>query len=440
MPGKRRAFRIRYESHLLCRCGCSFIAAFAGPAEAVISQPVEIVASDLDFSPLHQRMQFYVDEGILSCVNTLVMRGTDVLDFQRFGFMDLESRRPLTEDAIYRMYSNTKIVTSVAAMQLFEQGRMPLDAPVADYLPAFADMQVLREDARSADDVVPARETMRIRHVMSHSAGLSYGFIEPESVIDQAYVAAGIDILSDFSLTLETLCDRLAALPLVYEPGTQWRYSFATDVLARLVEVVSGARFDDYLKANLFEPLGMVDTDFWVPPEKRDRFVTMYAPEDLFDPMKPGLVKVDDPQEGAYTRQRNLLSGGGGLVSTVQDYLTFIRMIVSGGSWQGAKILEPETLALMRSNQLPAGVGVNFPMWDMPGTVFGLGFALKSALAEDDPAGMRNEYHWGGMAGTHSWMAPEAGITGMCMTQRMPGFWHPFSHEFKSLAYRIAAG
>jgi CubicO group peptidase (beta-lactamase class C family) len=206
------------------------------------------------------------------------------------------------------------------------------------------------------------------------------------------------------------------------------------------VEVVSGKRFDDYLKTHIFEPLAMHDTDFWVPPEKTDRFTTMYAPTDFLDPMKPGLVKVDDAQDGSYTRERALLSGGGGLVSTVQDYLAFIRMIVNGGSWQGARILSPETLTLMRTNQLPTGIGVNFPFWDMPGTVFGLGFALKAQLAEGEPAGMLNEYHWGGMAGTHTWMAPEAGITGMCMTQRMPGFWHPFSHEFKALAYGISAG
>jgi len=398
-----------------------------------------VVANDLDFSPIHDRLRFYVDKGILSCANSLVMRGTDVLDFSRFGYMDLDTQAPLAEDAIYRMYSNTKIVTSVAAMQLYEQGRFKLDDPVAEYIPAFADMQVLTSDASSAADVVPATEPMRIRHILSHSAGLSYGFIEPESVVDQAYAAAGIDILNDFSLTLETLCEKLGSLPLAYQPGTRWRYSFATDVVARLVEVLSGQRFDAYLKANIFEPLNMDDTDFWVPPEKCDRFITMYAPTDLLDPMKPGLVKVDDPHEGSYTRERNLLSGGGGLVSTVQDYLAFIRMIVSGGTWQGARILAPETLTLMRTNQLPEGVGVSFPMWDMPGTVFGLGFALKERLAEGEPAGMRNEYHWGGMAGTHTWMAPEAGITGICMTQRMPGFWHPFSHEFKALAYSIAA-
>ncbi len=417
---------------------CSLIAGSPRCREFLISQPIDVVDSDLDFSPIHERLAFYVDEGILSCANSLIMRGTDVIDFQRFGYMDLESKTPLAEDAIYRMYSNTKIVTSVAAMQLHEQGAFSLDDPVADYIPAFADMQVLKADAGSAADVEPASEPMRIRHILSHSSGLSYGFIEPDSIVDQAYAAAGIDILNDFSLTLETLCEKLGGLPLAYQPGTQWRYSFATDVVARLVEVVSGKRFDEYLKTHIFEPLDMSDTDFWVPPEKTDRFTTMYAPTDLLDPMKPGLVKVDDPRDGSYTRERNLLSGGGGLVSTVQDYLAFLRMIVNGGSWQGARILAPETLTLMRTNQLAPGVGVSFPMWNMPGTVFGLGFALKAELSDGEPAGMLNEYHWGGMAGTHSWMAPEAGITGLCMTQRMPGFWHPFSHEFKALAYGIS--
>ncbi|MFV2089601.1 MAG: serine hydrolase domain-containing protein [Pseudomonadales bacterium] len=383
-------------------------------------------------------MQWYVDQEILSCANTLILRGTEVVDFARFGYMDLESKRPLIEDAIYRMYSNTKIVTSVALMQLFEQGRFALEDPLGDYLPAFQNMQVLKAGAISVEDTEPVSEPVRVRHILSHSAGLSYGFIEPESVVDRSYAQAGIDVLNDFSITLEGLCDKLGALPLAYQPGTQWRYSFATDVAARLVEVLSNARFDDYLVANIFEPLGMVDTDFWVPPEKCDRFVTMYAPTDLLDPMKPGLVKVDDPHEGTYTAERAFLSGGGGLVSTVSDYLSFIQMIVNGGSWQGIRILKAETLELMRSNQLSAGVEVNFPMWSMPGTVFGLGFALKESVSADEPAMMKDEYHWGGMAGTHSWMAPGAEISGMCMTQRMPGFWHPFSHEFKAMAYRIA--
>ena len=385
-------------------------------------------------------MQWYVDQNILSCCNTLVMRGTDVLDFKTFGYMDLQSKEPLKPDAIYRMYSSTKLITSAALMMLFEEGRVGLDDPLSDYLPGFAEPMVLKADAQSVDDVEAAHSEIVIRQVLSHSAGFSYGFIEPDSVIDKAYASRGIGALDRSDVTLEGLCDALATLPLAYQPGSYWRYSFATDVVARLIEVISGMGFDAFLKARIFDPLGMVDTDFWVPADKADRLVTMYAPEDVLQPMQGGLVKADDNREGIYNQPRAMLSGGGGLVSTVSDYLTFIRMIVAGGEWAGVRCLQPATLQLMRTNQLADGVGVNFPMWRMPGTVFGLGFALREQLGPDDPPGAQGEYHWGGMAGTHAWMAPAADLTGMCMTQRMPGFWHPFSQDFKKFAYELPVG
>ena len=396
------------------------------------------VDHDLDFAPLHSRMQHYIDKDILSCISTLVMRGTDVLDYSTFGYMDKESAAPLTQDAIYRMYSNTKIVTSVALMMLYEEGKFSLDDPLSKFMPDFADPKVLRADAKSAEDVEACTSPILIRHLLSHSAGLSYGFIEPESIIDQAYNGGGLNVLGDFSIDLEEFSHRVSQLPLAYQPGTSWRYSVATDICARLIEVLSGQAFDVFLQQRIFTPLAMSDTDFWVPPEKAHRFITMYSPTDMLDPMKPGMVKADDPMSGQYNSQRVLKMGGGGLVSTIPDYLTFIRMIVNQGEWQGVRLLKPETLALMRTNQLAPGVGVAFPMWQMPGTVFGLGFALHETLQDGDPAGAKGEYHWGGMAGTHSWMAPEAGITGICATQRMPGFLHPFSHDFKRMSYAIA--
>ena len=402
---------------------------------------MQIESSDFDFTEIHAAMRKYVDDGILSCVSTIVMRGTDVLDYSLHGYMDTESKQPLREDAIYRMYSNTKIVTSVALMKLLEAGRFALDDPLSKYMPEFSDPQVLNADAESTADVEAASNEILIRHILSHSAGLSYGFIEPESVIDRADLGGGVNVLADASIDLEEFAARVAKLPLAYQPGTDWRYSVATDICARLVEVLSGQKFDDYLKQEIFGPLEMVDTDFWVPPEKADRFITMYAPVDLFDPMKPGMTKADDPVGGQYNSQRALLSGGGGLVSTISDYMTFIRMIVNGGEIDGVRILQPSTLALMRTNQLADGVEVKFPMWNMPGTVFGLGFALQETLVADRHPAAQDEYHWGGMAGTHTWMAPHAadgqGIMGMCSTQRMPGFWHPFSHDFKRLTYKL---
>ena len=399
---------------------------------------MKTIKSDYDFSPMHQRMQFYVDENILSCCASVVLKGTDLVDYKTFGYMDIESKVALCEDAIYRMYSNTKLVTSVAMMMLHEEKAFDLDDPLAKFIPEFDNATVLKPEATNSTDTVAATNMISIRHLLSHSAGLSYGFIEPSSVIDQAYLNAGINVLSEADLTLEEFCGRIAQLPLAFQPGSSWRYSVATDVCARLVEVLSGQRFDEYLRDRLFGPLGMVDTDFWVPEEKSHRFVTMYSPEDLFSPMKPGMNKADDSHSGQYNQPRALLSGGGGLVSTVADYSSFLRMIVNGGEWAGVRILQPETLQLMRSNQLADGVNVAFPMWAMPGTVFGLGFALKNELQPEDPKVALGEYHWGGMAGTHSWMAPAADLTGFCLTQRMPGFWHPFSHEFKTMVYDIA--
>ena len=399
---------------------------------------MDIKATSLDFTPMHKQMAAYVDQNILSCCATLIMKGQEIIDYKTFGYMDLESKEPLRSDAIYRMYSNTKLVTSVALMMLYEEGLFDLDDPLAKYMPQFDGLSVLKPDAKTAEDTVEAQQLILIRHILSHSAGFSYGFIEPNSVIDQAYLQGGLNVLADSSIDLEEFCDRVARLPLAYEPGTSWRYSVATDVCARLVEVLSGQKFDEFLQQRVFAPLDMVDTGFWVPPEKTHRFITQYAPTDFLDPMKPGLVKADDPVSGQYNKLRALLSGGGGLVSTVADYVKFLQMIVGGGQGESVRLLKASTLEEMRRNQLAPDVHVAFPMWSMPGTTFGLGFALKQTLQSTDPVTAQDEYHWGGMAGTHSWMAPNAGITGFCLTQRMPGFWHPFSHEFKAQAYAIA--
>ena len=396
---------------------------------------IETKPTQLDLSAMHARMQWYVDEEMIPFCTTLVMEGTDIVDVKTFGSMDGGAGRPLQPDTIYRIYSNTKIVTSVAAMMLWEAGKFDLDDPLEKFIPDFADLQALKANATSIEDVEPANSPITIRQLLSHTSGLSYGFIEPESIIDKAYVAGGINALATSGQTLKGLCEALGKQPLAFQPGTFWRYSLATDVTARLIEVISGQTFDEFLKENIFVPLGMNDTGFYVPEDKQDRFSTMYRPKDFLDPLAKGLVKADDPHEGLYSKPNTFLSGGGGLCSTLIDYIKLIQLIVNQGEWQGTQLLKPETLDLMRTNQLPAGVVVNFPMWDMPSTTFGLGFALKDAPGEGEPSGAIGEYHWGGMAGTHSWMSPGTGITAMCMTQRMPGFWHAFSHDFKQLVY-----
>ena len=397
------------------------------------------VNKNLDFTELHERMDWYVNEGVIPFVSTLVLKGDDVLDQSFHGSADHASGQLLNAETIFRMHSSTKIACSIAAMTLWEQGKFKLDDPLEKFIPEFEDMQVLKANAATIDETEPALSSIQVNQIMSHTAGFSYGFIEPNSVIDTAYNAQAINPFAPGSeMTLESMCQALGKLPLVYEPGTFWRYSFATDVLARLIEVISGQRFDAYLKETIFEPLKMHDTDFYVPEEKLDRLSTMYLPDDMLDSMSPCSLPMDSKESPTNSNLPSFLSGGGGLFSTLSDYLSFTRMILNQGSLGDANILKPDTLALMRTNQCAEGVGVNFPMWDMPDTTFGLGFALKNRPAAGEPASAAGEYHWGGMAGTHFWWSPKANITGICMTQRMPGFWHPFSQDFKRLAYKIA--
>lgn len=401
-------------------------------------ETLEVVDRGYDFSALDKRMQWYIDSEILGCCASVVIKNGEVVHFNTQGFRDVESQDALREDAIFRMYSNSKLVTSVAAMILIEDGRLELDAPLAKYLPEFSDLSALKSDAKSVDDVEPLASAPTVRQAMSHSAGLSYGFIEPMSVVDQAYTAAGIDILGDRTMTLADLSNRVASVPLAYQPGTAWRYSFGTDILARLVEVASGEAFDDFLSSHIFAPLAMPDTGFHVPEHKHGRLVSMYAAGDLFDPMKPGLPKVDSSESGQYLIKPSLLSGGGGLVSTISDYVRFLLMLRAGGSLDGVRIISEESVLKMRTNELAQGLHVSFPMWAMPGTVFGLGFAVRDSLTEEDHPSAMGEYFWGGMAGTHSFFSPKADLIGFNLTQRMPGYWHPFSHDWRAEVYRVA--
>lgn len=387
---------------------------------------------------IDEAMQRYIDEAIVPGVSFLILKDTEIIYERHLGFANIESKAPLSADAIFRIASNTKLITSVVLMMLYEQGKFGLDDGVHHYLPAFGDMTVLRPNAKSLDDVESAESPMTIRQLLSHSAGLSYGFVEPESVIDQAYNAAGLGGLGGTEVDLAAYTDAVANLPLAYQPGSNWRYSVATDICGRLIEVLSGKRLDQAIDDLLLQPLGMADTGFYVKPENRDRLCTLYAPLEPFKPMQGGLQAMPASADFSADERPRFLSGGGGMVSTLHDYARFIQMIVNQGQWHGHQYLLPETLRLMRENQLAEGVSVNFPFWPMPGTVFGLGFAVKQKPDAQESKLAVNEYHWGGLLGTHSWIAPEAGVSGLCFTQRMPGFWHPFSHEFKHLVYAAA--
>lgn len=393
-------------------------------------QDLKVTARGYDFTDAHAAMQRYVDGNILSGVSSAVLVGRDLIDVNCAGWADKEAQTALRADHIFRVFSNTKLVTSCAALLLFEEGKFRLDDPIEKYIPQLGNRKVLRADAASLDETEPAKSSITIRHLMSHSSGLSYGFFDPGTTIFKAYNERGVH---NPTTTLAQMVDVLADLPLIYHPGTSWEYSVATDVLARLVEVISGQPFDKFIQSRIFAPLGMVDTGFVVPEKDHVRLVRYYAGADLMEPMKPGLTRTDNaPYPGAYLRPIARLNGGGGLVSTLPDMVALIRSLLPGGP----TLLKPETIAAAMTNQLPDGQWIRFAMMgEMPGQVHGLmgGLIAKpSPLMHPDAAG---ELYWGGVAGTQWWISPKTNSAGLMMTQRQMSFIHPFVFEFKRLAY-----
>lgn len=394
-------------------------------------EDMTVTAANYDFSMVHAAMRRYVDREILAGVSHAVLCGRDLVDVGYAGWADRERDTALRVDHLFRVFSNTKLVTSCAVLLLFEEGRFGLDEPIERYIQQFANRRVLRPGATALDDTEPARGPITIRHLMSHSSGLSYGFLDPGAIICEAYNERKV---VNPATPLSDMIDVLADLPLVFHPGTSWEYSVATDVLARLVEILSGQRFDAFIKSRILEPLGMADTAFVVPNDKRDRLTAYYRGADLMNPMKPGLTRIDDaPYPDAYLRAVPRLSGGGGLVSTLPDMVALVRSLLPGG----ATLLKPETIALMMTNQLPEGIHIRFPMaGDVPGMGHGLAGAVTLVPSSLDPAGANGEFQWGGVAGTHWWISRKANLAGVLMTQREMAFWHPFSFEFKKLVYQ----
>jgi CubicO group peptidase (beta-lactamase class C family) len=391
-------------------------------------EDMKVTTTGYDFRPAHAAMQRYVDGNLLSGFSSAVLVGRDLVDVSCIGWADKEARTPLRADHIFRIFSNTKLITSCAALLLLEDGRFQLDDPIERFIPQLANRRVLRPGATSPDQTEPAVRPITIRHLMSHSSGLSYGLLDPGTLIFKAYNARKVN---NPATTLAEMIDVLAELPLAYHPGTSWEYSVAIDVLARLVEVISGQRFDAFIQSRILGPLGMADTGFVV--SDRDRLVAFYAGADPFDPMKPGLTRADAlPYPDAYLRPFPRQAGGAGLVSTLPDMLALIRSLLPGGR----TLLKPDTIELMMTNQLPEGVWIRFPAY---GEIRGRGHGLAGALILEpsmfDHQDARGELFWGGRAGTQWWISPGRNTAGLIMAQREMGFAHPFAVEFKRLAY-----
>ncbi|MES2196907.1 MAG: serine hydrolase domain-containing protein [Pseudomonadota bacterium] len=393
-------------------------------------QDMKVTGAGYDFGAAHAAMRRLVDGDILSGVSSAVLVGRDLVDVNCAGWADREAQVPLRSDHLFRVFSNTKLITSCAALLLFEEGRFRLDDPIEKFIPQLGNRHVLRPAATSLEDTEPASGSITIRQLLSHSSGLSYGLFDPGSVMFRAYQQRKV---LNPATVLADMVDQLAELPLVYHPGTSWEYSVATDVVGRLVEVISGEALDKFIERRIFAPLGMVDTAFAVPDKDHSRLAAYYAGADLIDPMKPGLTRTDNaPWPGAYLRAVPRLSGGGGLVSTLPDMVALVRSLLPGGP----TLLKPETIAQMMTNQLPDGVWMRFPMTgELVGKGYGLAGALTVRPSPFDHADSTGEFWWGGMAGTQWWISPKTGVAGLLMTQRHMGFFHPFAIEFKRLAY-----
>ncbi len=389
------------------------------------AEPSAVGLSAEKLSEIRPAMQRYVDEGKLPGVVTLLARRGKIAHFEAVGYMDVEAKRPMRRDAIFRIYSMSKPITSVAVMTLYEAGKFELDDPVSKFIPQLKGLKVVGDLRDSSVPPVEPQREMTVRDLLRHTAGLTYGYFG-NTVVDRQYRSVK---LLDRTSSLEQMIDKLSKIPLLYQPGSRWHYSVAVDVLGRLVEVLSGERFDVYLQQHIFEPLDMRDTAFYVPEEKLDRFTTNYRPG------RDGLVPIDEPESSTYRRSPSLLSGGGGLVSTTRDYLRFCQMLLNGGRLNGVQILRPETVALMTRNHLPEKlVPIGFGLVKRPGVGFGLGFSVRVEATGDEPPGAVGEYGWGGAASTLFWISPREEMIGIAMTQRMPVDTR-YAQEFRRIAY-----
>jgi CubicO group peptidase (beta-lactamase class C family) len=378
----------------------------------------------------------YVDDGRLPGWLIVVSRGGRVAHLSRYGQRDREQSLPVEVDTIWRLASMTKPITSVAAMMLYEEGAFELKDPVARWIPAFENPRVYRSGFGARAETRPAVEPIRVWHLLTHTAGLTYGFHYAHPV-DALYRAAGFEWGAPPDLDLEGCCNVWAALPLLFEPGTEFNYSVATDVLGRLVEVISGQPLDDFFRTRIFEPLGMTDTAFWADGSAAERLAATYAA----NPEGPHAPAI--PIDGSFfLRRPPMWSGGGGLVGTARDYHRFALMMRGGGELEGVRLLSPRTVAYMTRNQLPGGADLEqFGRPLFAETTFdGVGFGLGLSVVTDPAAGKvlcgLGEFGWGGAYSTAFWVAPEEDLTVLFFTQLLPSSTHPIRSQLKQLVYQ----
>ncbi|MEN6543928.1 serine hydrolase domain-containing protein [Parvibaculum sp.] len=379
----------------------------------------------------------YVDKGKLAGLSTLVSRRGQIVHFESIGKRDRDLGAPMERDSIFRIYSMSKPITSVALMMLFEEGHFQLNHEVARYIPEFRKLRVWAGGTNAAWATKEPARPMTIRDLLTHTSGLTYDFMNQHPV-DRLYRRAGIDSLAKDKMTLKEMIERLADIPLLFSPGEYWNYSVATDVCGYLVEVLSGRPLDEFLQSRIFMPLGMVDTGFTVPKEKLHRFTANYEKD-----AQTGETRLVDrsDESSAYVKAKPFLSGGGGLVSTMTDYWRFCQMCLNGGELDGTRIISRKTLEFMRLNHLPGGRTMkemslsSFGELAAEGAGFGLGFQVILDPAEAQSIGSVGNYSWGGAASTYFWIDPEEELVAILMTQLMPSSTYPLRPQMQQLVY-----
>ena len=380
-------------------------------------------------------MKGWVDSGRLAGMVAVVMRKGELAFAETCGKADVERNKPMRPDTIFRIYSMTKPLTSTAIMMLYEEGRFQLDDPISKFIPAFANPRVYAGGSRGKIDSVPAEREINFRDLLTHTSGLTYGFMESNPV-DALYRAKtnGVDFQTG-DTSLKDIVERLGTFPLIAQPGKAWNYSVSTDVLGYLVEVISGQPFQVYLKEKVLKPLGMVDTDFHVPADKHERFAANYQAGS-----GGKLEVIDDPAKSRYLAPRKVNSGGGGLVSTAADYLRFCKFMLNKGELEGTRLLGRKTVELMTMNHLKgdmADMGMpRFSESTYYGVGFGLGFSVTIDPAKAHILGSPGEYAWGGAASTAFWCDPKEDMAVVLLTQLMPSSTYPIRRELRVLTYQ----
>ena len=406
--------------------GAVLFSACAGAEKRLpTASPAAVGLSHAGLARINQTLQAYVDSGKVGGIVALIARGGHVGYAHTFGYMDIAEREPMRRDALFRIYSMTKPVVTVGALKLVEQGKLRLDDPVAKYIPAFADVKVYVEGPADAPVLREPDSVMTVRHLLTHTAGLSYG--AGNTSFDTIYTRAA---LFNAAHTLEQFANDVARLPLRFSPGTRWHYSAAIDVVGRVIEVAAGEPLDEFLEEHIFEPLDMRNTSFRIQRDQRRRVATLYATgaDSSLQEVTGGLLAMYEPQARFFW-------GGGGLVATPDEYLRFAQMLLNGGELDGVRVLQPETVAEMMRNQLPPPLTPLRGSYPDKGYSQALGGVVLVDSTQSTLPGAPGIYRWSGYVGTYFWIDPRNDLIGMVWTQHNPGSAYPIQQAFQRLVY-----